>query len=242
MNEKDIHLKLLVNAPIHIDGMGIFKLPKLKEMINMGEDKYNRYLSSMLFSKDALQIESEEIHKYTDFQILSDIIFHDDKFGSDFLSSLEFFFSEKIDIGDQGGIYFGEITEENKFTEEKWNMAKKLVMIGNFMKEQKKEEEVEAGNEQARKFMEKLKKKKAELAKVKKKDENINLHSIISAVACRSVGFDRVGDLTIYQLYDTFYRLGLIDNYHFTFTGLYTGNISGKDIDLTNINWASVIK
>jgi hypothetical protein len=80
------------------------------------------------------------------------------------------------------------------------------------------------------------------IAKAKKKDEKINLHSIISAVAWRTVGFNEVLKLTIYQLYDGFYRLGLIDNYHYTFTGIYTGNIDGSKIKLPDINWANTIK
>lgn len=241
MNEKDIHLKLLINTPIHIEGMGVFKLPRLRDLITMGEDRYNSYLSSLLFSKDALQVESNEFNDYSDFEVLSKIIFYDETFGGHFLSTLEFFFGEKIDINDKGELYFGNINEENIFTEEKWKIAKKLVKIANFMKDAEKEEGYNAGNDKARELIEKIKKKKQVLSEVKK-EESINLHSIISAVACRSVGFDRVGDLTIYQLYDTFYRLGLIDNYHFTFTGVYTGNISGKDINLSEINWASIIK
>jgi hypothetical protein len=131
--------------------------------------------------------------------------------------------------------------DDLELTEEKWEFIKTVAKIGNFVKESKEEEYV-AGNERARKFLEEQKKRKALLAKLKKNKEQINLHSILSAVSWRTTGVKDLLDLTIYQLYDGYFRLGLIDNYHQIFTGIYTGNVDQSKIKLPDVNWANIIK
>lgn len=238
MNEKNIRLNLLLNRPIRIGGMGYLQLPTLNKIAELGEEEYNKNISALLFSKDILKSDLEELNELTDFHLLINLLYYDIQFREMFFSGLELLFNKKPEITEQGVVYFDEISEETVFTEKHWESIKKIVRIGNYIKE---EEKYNAGNERARRLIEQIKKSKEKLAKAKKKD-NIDLHSIVSAVSCRVFGFDRVGDLTIYQLYDTFYRLNMVDNYHYTFTGIYSGNISSKDINLSDINWANVIK
>jgi hypothetical protein len=139
-----------------------------------------------------------------------------------------------------GIVYFGEFSEDSILTEEKFEYIKRLVRIANNVPEKTEEEEYKAGNERARKFLEKIKKQKEEINKLKK--QKINLHSIISAVGWKAQSFDFISKLNIYQLYDGFYRLGYIDNYNYTMTGIYTGNIDGSKIKLPDINWANIIE
>jgi hypothetical protein len=240
MDEKDIQLKLLANIPIDL-GFAKFQLPSVSDVIYMGESTYNSLLSLMLFSKESLTIQVEEFEKLSDFEILINLIYHDVSFRNMVFNAFATFLDVTPHISQEGIIYFGEFDISTILTEDKWEELKNIIKIGNFIPKTT-EEEYKAGNERARKFLEAQKKRKEMIAKAKKKDEKINLHSIISAVAWRTVGFNEVLKLTIYQLYDGFYRLGLIDNYHYTFTGIYTGNIDGSKIKLPDINWANMIK
>lgn len=240
MTEDDIRLKLLANVPIHIDGIGDFQLPSVREVIRMNESTYQQYLSWILFSKDHLQSPSEDINEYTDMEVFVTLIFHDVSFREGVFSAFKTFLNSEPQMLENGVIYFNELNDDSVLTEEKWEYIKKLIRIGNYIEDKK--EEYDFANDKVRSFWEKKKQKKRELAAKVKKEEVINLHSIISAVGWKANSFFNVLNLTIYTLYDAYYRLGLIDNYNHTMTGIYTGNVDGSKIKLPEINWANIIK
>jgi len=238
LTEDDIRLKLLANVPIEVNGIGYLSLPSLRQIISMNESLHSTYLSYLLFSKNNIDGHTEELNSLTDFQILSSFVYHEDSFRKSFFNALEMIFGEKPNC-DEGVVYFGELRDESVFTEEKWDFVKKIVKIGNFV-EDKKEEEYKAGNEKARKLIEEIRKKKAKRAN--KEIAKQNLHSLISAISWKTVGIATILDLTVYQLYDAYMRLENINQYEFTLTGIYTGNIDGSKIQLPDINWANIIK
>lgn len=238
LTDDDIRLKLLANVPIEVNGIGHLQLPSLRQVISMNESLHNTYISYLLFSKDSLSEQSEEMNDHSDYEILISFLYHESSFRELFFNVLEIIFGEQPNY-EEGIVYFGEFSEESVLTEEKWEFIKKIVKIGNFIEDKKEEEEYDAGNEYAKRFIEKLKRKKASEYKPPPKQ---NLHSMISAIGWKTVGIDKVLDLTMYQLYDAFMRLENIDNYHYTLTGIYTGNIDSKGIKLSDINWANIIK
>ncbi|KON87341.1 hypothetical protein AF332_11230 [Sporosarcina globispora] len=242
MNEDEIKLKLLANTPVYVEGIGNFQLPTIKRVIGMSENLYHMHLSRILFSKSQLESTSEDISDYSDMDVLASLMLHDPSFRETMFDALRTFFDSEPMLFENGLIYFDELSENAILTQEKWDLIKKMIRIGNFIPEESKEEEYQAGNERARKFMEEQKKRKAMLEKLKKKEQKINLHSILSAVSWRTDGIKKILRLTIYQLYDGYYRLGLVDSYQQTMTGIYTGNIDGSKIKLPDINWANVIK
>lgn len=240
ISDSDIHLKLQLDLPICVEGIGNFKAANILDIGRLGEEKYNHLLSALMFSKKSLETD-EDLSEVTDIQLLYTYVHHDPNFANLLFEAIELHFDSKPLLHDEGFIYFGELSEETVLEETKFQMIKKLITISNNLKEPEEKEEYEAGNERARKFMEKLKKKKELLAKAKKKDA-ITLQSMISAVGWKSDSFFDVHKLNIYQLYDAFNRLGMIDNYHYTLTGIYSGNVDGSKIKLPEINWANNIK
>jgi hypothetical protein len=240
INDNDIRLKFLLGLPVHIDGIGAFHSPSLSEVVDLTEGLYNMSLSAIMFDKKQLT-EQDGLEEYSNFQILLSIIDQDSLFREYFFYGLNLHLSTTPHILENGLIYFDELSEDSILTEEKFEYIKKLVKIANNVQEQKsQDEEYKAGNERARKFLEKLKKQREEINKVKK--QKINLHSIISAVGWKAQSFDFLNNLNIYQLYDGYYRLGYIDAYENTMTGIYTGNIDGSKIKLADINWANIIE
>jgi hypothetical protein len=235
MNDNDIHLRLLANEPIDV-GIGQFQLPTVREIIRMGESKHNEYLSMLLFNKSYLA-NRDGIDEYTDLEVFVTSIFYDPMFRDTVTKAFKLFLNKDMKVTEEGVIYFDEFREDTVFTEEKWMMIKTIAKIGNFIQE-KKEDEYKAANDEAKRLIDFIKNKKKTNTK---KEEKINLHSILSAVAWRTNGIDSLLDKTIYQLYDGFYRLRFVDNYNQIYTGIYTGNVDQSKIKLPDIDWANVI-
>ena len=238
LKESDIHLKFLLGLPVTVDGLGEFKSPLLRDIVDMTEDNYTIALSSLMFTKDRLENISEEIEELSDFQVLNFIVYHDLNYREAFFEALKLHFNKQPDIHEQGYIYFDELSENTILTEEKFEYIKNLVKIANNLQDSEEEEFV-AGNERARKFIEEQKRKKAMLAKYKK--PKMNLHSIISAVGWKTKNFDFINELNIYQLYDGYARFQVLDNYHYTMSGIYGGTVDGSKIKLEDINWANIL-
>ena len=68
----------------------------------------------------------------------------------------------------------------------------------------------------------------------------ITLNSMVKAICCRhpSLNCLNIGECTIYQLKCDLVRLYQIDANIYINTGVYTGNISCKDIKIDDYNWA----
>jgi hypothetical protein len=238
LKDSEITLKFQLDLPVYVEGIGNFKPLNIKKIAEIGEEKYNTLLSSLMFSKENLQSD-EGLEEVTDIQVLYMFVNHDEQFRSTFFEAIETHFDSKPLLHEEGFIYFGQLDETTILEDSKMEYIQRLIRLSNFLKEQEKDE-YEAGNERAKKFMEKLRKKKEKLANVKK--DQITLQSMISAVGWKSNSFFDVHKLNIYQLNDAFHRLGTIDNYHYTLTGIYSGAVDGSKIKLPDINWANNIK
>lgn len=234
----DIRLKFLLNLPTTIEGIGDFRSPSLKDVIDLTEHQYITSLSTLLFSKDKVATEQEQLDNFTDLQILTSVLINDISFREMFFCGLWLHLGKIPEIHESGLIFFDELSPESILTEEKFNYIKKLARIANNLDQA---EEYDAANDAARKLIEKIKRNRAEAPKVKPK-QPINLHSIISAVGWKAQSFDLISKLNIYQIYDGYHRLGYIDNYHYTMTGIYTGTVDANKVKLPDLNWANIMK
>jgi hypothetical protein len=235
MIDNDIHLKLLANVPIDV-GVGMFQLPSVKEIIDMGESTYYGYFNMVNFKKDILQSD-EDFEELSDFEVMGMVLFHSPLHREMAIKAYKLFLNKDMKVtrlDDSYVIFFDDLG--NVLSEEIWEYVKKVSRIGNFVQDSK--EEYKAANEKARKLIEKImNRKKQEVPK----EEKINLRSILSAVAWRTNGIDSLLDKTIYQLYDGFYRLRFVDSYNQIYTGIYTGNVDQSKIKLPDYDWANVI-
>jgi hypothetical protein len=123
----------------------------------------------------------------------------------------------------------------------------RIVKFQNFLSSANiKKQEFNPANEEARKLAEQMErnrqkveaKKKAQQANEKGDDDEIDISDIISAVTAKSNSINKfnVWDLTLYQLYDEYSRLELIDNYNFNIKAMMAGV---KEVDLKH--WSSKI-
>lgn len=118
----------------------------------------------------------------------------------------------------------------------------KIVKFQNYLEQpQGAEEEESVADEEARKLLEHMKKmqeKVEEKKKQQKEDEeaDIDIADIISAVSSKSNSINKLNiwDFTLYQIYDEYARLELIDNYDFSIKAMMAG---AKKVDLKH--WSS---
>lgn len=244
---EDLKLKALAGIPI-VENIGKIYPLKLNDIANMGEDQYNQHLSYLCFDKtiinnldisnEDLKTLNEELKNITEYQFLFTYLYKDIFFREKYLESLSIFFKEKINFHESGFLFLGNM-EDNRFIDS--NNFDKIINIIKIINNIKAKEGYNPANEQARKLIEKIEKKNAIYAKLNKKNA-INLFTIISSIAWKSnIGIDAVWDLTIFQLYDAYSRIALIDNYDKTMQGIYAGTVDVKKINIKDVSWIKYI-
>lgn len=121
-----------------------------------------------------------------------------------------------------------------------------VAKLQNYLTKPKKADENTANpaDEETRKLMEVMEKhrkrveqkKKAQQQSEKSGDEDIDISDITSAVSSKSNSINKfnIWDLTLYQVYDEYSRLELIDNYDFSIRAMMAG---AENVDLKH--WSS---
>lgn len=233
-------LKLLAGFPIDF-GMGYIHPLKLKEIIEIGESEYNKFLNVLLYDVTDVDIEKEKLDEFTTYDFLVINSLQNIDFRKLVVQSLEYFLKEKVNFFDKQGLfYLGSPYEKRFITKEQYKNIKTILIKQNYLKELEEEEELVFGNELARQWYLELKRKEKQQPKPK---PQIDLHSLMSAIMWKSnKSIEEILNMTIYQLYDGYYRLFLIDNCSNLNQGIYHGAIDPKDIKNKDLNWAKIIK
>ena len=240
-----LELKLLGGYPIETE-VGSMMQPKIKDIIEINEDQYNQYLGLLLYDTDLLELNEEilksmGVNKISTYEFLLLQSIASEDFKNIVISALEFFFKQPINLLREYGVfYIGELSNQNFITSTNYEYIKKVLVKMNYLKDMEDEEELEFANEMAREWY--LNIKKAEKNQPKPKPQ-VNLHSIISAMMWRTnKSIDEILNMTVYQLYDGYHRLFLIDDCLSTKQGIYQGTIDKDKIKSTDLNWAKIIK
>ncbi len=242
---EDIELKLLAGYPIETS-VGLIYQPSIKNIIEMGEDKYNQFLGLLLFDTDLLDIPSDilkqiGIDRFTTFDFLFLQSVADSDFKKILIDAMSFFFKKNVGVLDNYHLFYvGNIEDQNFIDRDIYDYIKKILIKLNYLKDLEEEEELQFANDLARQWY--LDIKKAEQNQPKPKPQ-VSLHSIISALYWRTnKSMNEMLDMTVYQLYDGYHRLFLIDDCLGIRQGIYHGTINGKEIKPAQLNWAKIIK
>lgn len=231
MNLIDLKLKTLAGLPIYLPDLDINIIPlTIKEMLNVGWNQIHTQLAFLTIDQETLGhffnvsvIEAEILEtmkSLSSLELIFLIINFDNSFLEYFLSSLQFFLRQEI-IFDENN---SAIRINNKeLTTEIYKDISMVLQIQYCLKTVKEVEEKPSSPRAAE-----LLKKKKELAKkvaaAKSKDSDsldITFFEILSALAARGNGLNiqKVFDLTLFQVYDQFNRISIIDNYKNTLQG-----------------------
>ncbi len=237
MNDHDLDLQLLEGSPIHIDDVGFFYVPSLREIAKINYSVYSQYVSLMLFDKK--NVEGFQDKEVDNFELIMIFCYQDANFQNNFFKALDFFLKNNFSIfSNEHEIFLYSTENTSRITKNSFEKIQSIVKKINFIKDS--EVEYKPANSKAQEMIDFIKRVKKNKPTPK---EKINLKSIISGLSWKSNGINikDIFDITIYQLYDGFFSTENIDNYYHTFTGIYSGNIDAKKLDMSNFHWAKII-
>ncbi|MCI1763638.1 hypothetical protein [Heyndrickxia oleronia] len=243
MNNSDIELKMLANIPIPIGNSGIeFHIPTLKEIIKIGENRYNSLISLLLINKDTIK-GLKNPDELTNFDITYVNCYYSETFWNDFKQAMYIFFKDEVFMSPEDlGLffYFGDITENKRLDNNNFDLIQELVKVANNVKFE--EEEYNPAGEKTKSFINEIKKIKSEILKIK--EPMFSLASKISGIAWKSnnINIFNVFEMNIFQFYDALLRLDQVDNYQFTLSGMYAGTVDGNQINMSNLHWTKKVK
>lgn len=229
---------LLLGKSFNIDENIIVNNPKLHEIFDLGEEKYNTVLSPFISKPSDYKIQLfdagidfEEISEFDFFYLLVKNIAQEDS---------------KILFGDidfsKMGLYICTDTQEkmigydNTYIDElAYSIMSDFIRKINGIPIKKPEK---YANAEAKKYIMDMERSKLKYAKREKfKSSLIPIVSgLVNSPEC-SYTYESIMDLTISQLYDALSRVMKIKNYNSVIQGLYAGTISSKEINQNEINW-----
>lgn len=236
-------LQLQKGNPIDIGLCKIYPLT-LGEITDLGENLYNQYLSVLLIDKSSLNFDDaspeqkEVLNKLTPYEIINLHISLEESMKDIFTNSLSLFLREKVEYHYSGFFYLGKLKDNRKITDDDFNKIKEIIKKQNYLKDE--EDDFKPANDKTIELFEKMKKIKDKLKK-QNSDKGLKLSDIVSIVASYSndINIFTVWNLKIYQLYESYLRLIMWDNYHTTHMHLPHMDEEGKD---SLVHWASELK
>lgn len=175
--------------------------PHLSDIVRIGKDTYNQYLS--MFITDSATILSNigaEIEEDIDPIKLITLV---PPLREIFLDALSFFIHEDVMYDEHIGYFYGDEKTIN-FDEIKTIKYASLIMS---CVDTKEAEPVKFANSMAKEIYEKVLKRKGSVKT--QKDADFDLYNIVGAVCAfhGSINLLNVWDLTVYQFYDQFSRI-----------------------------------
>lgn len=244
----DLKLKLLSGVAIEVDkGAGRIEPLTMRELIDFG---YSDYLMRLHFltleMNDLVQDGFDNELGFNTFDIM--VHYGNNDTGSDLENSLSLFFKESRVFIDKDNhiIEIGEGENMRIIDRDNFDKVREVIKLQNCIKKLG-EEDRNSGkkeSEAVRKIKEKLNKGKEIVDKVKKSNdeggEDLDLADILSSVSSKSSSLNKINvfDLTLYQLYDEFKRLELIEQYNIAIKSMLAG---AKDVKLkhwsTKLDW-----
>jgi hypothetical protein len=228
MHKLDINMKmkLLAGLPIGVSNIGGISPKTLREISVEGYTEFMRHLGILTLDAEKSDIfksiKDIDLSKYTILEIAFG-------FGGELFEMLhkavEFFCGIEV-ISDFNAIGFN-VGNTGLLTKDNYKEFVSVIKLQCCLNgEDELEEEFKPANDKAREIIEKLKKTREMLKEAKASDESrMDISDIISAVSAKSNAINKfnVWDLTLYQLYDEYNRLRMIDEYYTSIKALMAG-------------------
>jgi hypothetical protein len=239
-------LKLLKGDPIPIRA-GLYLYPLyLSDIADIGENNYNYYLHIFRIDKSLLgqlngeisHSELDEIYKYSELEFVLYLCGQDSSLLYFFMESLRVFLKSEIKIEKDVGIIIENEEVSITLDNDLFLEIKKIISKQNYLKVSE-EPNFKPANDKAKELIDKMKKAKEKIQK-QNKEEGLSLKDIISIVSTYSndLNIMSVWKLTVYQLYESYLRLVLWDEYHNKFI-LLPHTSDSQSLDLKH--WATDI-
>lgn len=237
MDNKDLQFRLLAGMPIPFE-KGFIYSPKLREIAEIGYNKYYDLLSVLLIDKS--NVEMSQDYDLTNFEILFHLSYQDKEFGDKLFQAFDLFLKEfPRRQYDENGVLF--LFENWSLNNENFDQFQSLIELSNCVTT-KPEKKYKFANKKAKELFDRLLKEFPTPKSFKKKNE-ITLFGIVNALAWRNNGMNikEIFDLNVFQIYQAFLTTENIDNYMSTIHGIYAGTVDINKINIQKIHWAKEI-
>jgi len=252
----DLEAKLLKGSAIDVCGLKIKPLTIGEIVDDVGYEKYLELLSVLLINKNKIA------HLFNNDEVKNnlrnfDLFLMDEGLVGKLIEFFKVFLkNESVSLVDGDVVIIdGEekviVDEEENVIDERERVFVNRDNYDEFLDvfcqmyyvRDAKEQKYKPANKKAEEFIRKLEEKNKQYAKVKKTNEK-SLFDVISGVAWKAPNMNifEIWDLTVYQLYDAYYRLEIIDEYEKIYTGIYSGAVDSKKIKLKEYDWTKKIK
>lgn len=220
------NLKLLSSEPIYLDTVGYIHHPTIKDILNIGLNQYYTFVY-------IITTKPKNVFSYED---MYDFICDHLEYMEVFKLAISFFLKEKVNYYEKADRLYknshleptilrsfaygldGHFINKENFI----NFVKIIKLINCVNSEDDTEQRY--NSEKAREIADKLKKSKEKRENVSN-NEVITLDDIVSSVASKHPSYNlfNIWDLTVYQLYDQYKRLNLIDQYQINVSAMVQG-------------------
>lgn len=229
-------LKILHGLPIDLGYLRIHPLT-CHEVSAIGEDRYNQMLNLVLVKDTGIRVGDRAIGEYETALIYCH---EDDRFRQAYSEAWSTFLKEPFHYDEEGFFYVGERRDGRVIYKETFDRMAAVVKKQNFIKMVEPERDYKPHNEKAKQLMDQMKAIKEKINK-QNNEKGLDLADIISIVASYggNLNIFTVWDMTIYQLYMTYMRLIMKDNYESNFY-LLPHTSKPESLDLSH--WATKIK
>lgn len=183
----------------------------LDEILEVTEGKYQEYLNLITFNKN--RMNNPEFNDYSDYTILIQMCLHDEGIKKSVLNAIEFFLRETVFLHENGFFYLGDESGCRVIDEDVFAQIQLIVKKQNLLSEEEAKPPNPA-NDKAAELIRKLEEQKRKLAQ-QNKNEQLSLSDIVSIVANYSndISILEVWKLTVYQLYVSYIRIIMMDDY-----------------------------
>lgn len=228
--------------------LGICKVyqPTVNDITDLGEEKYNQYLSAISIDKNIIFADKkdENTDNITNFELAIVLCYSHKEFADVFLDSFSYFLKEIVYLDSRGLLFIGDIQEQRFIDNNIYEQIIKVIKLQNcILKEDSLSDD--PANDKARELLEKRRKAREKVAKLKNKGEDtgepLTMGDLVSILCANGngVNYQNVWDMPIYMFNNQFNRMKMLEDYDINIRSLLAG-AKGEDIELKH--WMTKIK
>lgn len=212
------YLELLSPVPILVKGVGHAVSPTLREIARIGQEEYSRFLgllsTDMPFFLERTGLSAVFFNLSDTEQkalTLFDLLILNPVTRETLQKLFSFFFREQARFEEEENAYLlqpeGADGAPGKITRSNYEEVRAILLRLNYLSPPNM---AAAKNPRAQKILEKIQRGKEQQSARRKKDLDLSIGNMVSALAAQhnSLNMLNIWDLTVYQLYDQFFRQG----------------------------------
>lgn len=234
-------IKLLQGLDVS-QGQIAYKNYKIKELVNIGMEKWQQLISLTLLEKEDLFQKEEFTQEELDMIQIYDIICVIPNLRSWAIDFFNLFLKGEWNFNEEF-FEFVSYSFEKPLTINRKNLESVFENIRTIYCIKKPTPTYDVSKAMGQEVVDMLK----EFEEVKKNQgadkEGVTYESIIESISVKHPSYNlfNIWELTLYQLMRTYYRIEHIDNYNNVLRAIYSGATSSKDVKMKEIYWSKRI-